>query len=261
MRTGRFVVSLVLSVAAPALVWASYEPSAWGQLPPRPLWAGDTVLLKNGGMIRGTLIEVLPGDHVTIALPDGSMARIAWPDVERIESRPIEPPPVAPSLPAAPPPLAPATMPMSGPTVWVHVATPRPVILDRQDPATEQWVIACESPCDVALPLNNHYRIAGSGIHASSTFDLEGKPGERVTITVHPGSRAALIGGGVAAGLGAFGFTPGIYLTVIGAAISEEPTGKAILTAGLITLAASVTLGIVGGIIAYKNWKTDVTQD
>jgi hypothetical protein len=65
----------------------------------------DLVRLKNGGMIRGTIQEYVPGDYVVIKLPNGEERRIAGDQVEQAgpaEAREAAPAPApAPEHPAS----------------------------------------------------------------------------------------------------------------------------------------------------------------
>src|ERR1700722_902025 len=58
-------------VAPPTMVAPapSYAPAGVG---------GDSVYMKGGGMMRGTMVEMLPNDHVTLQLPTGQNAVIEW---------------------------------------------------------------------------------------------------------------------------------------------------------------------------------------
>jgi hypothetical protein len=110
-----------LLVAIPALVGFSLATAtANGQAPPA---AGESALtdaveLKNGGYLRGLILEVDPTSHLSLRLPDGQVRRIAIADVASAErgGRPLNlaagatpapatATPIAPS-PAAPPPVA-----------------------------------------------------------------------------------------------------------------------------------------------------------
>ena len=46
--------------------------------------AVDTVELRSGGVVKGTIVELLPGDHVTIQLPSG-MKTFSWGEISRVE--------------------------------------------------------------------------------------------------------------------------------------------------------------------------------
>jgi len=44
--------------------------------------APDVVMTRDGGMMRGTIVESVPGDHVTIALGNGQTRTVPWAQVE-----------------------------------------------------------------------------------------------------------------------------------------------------------------------------------
>src|SRR5262249_28257391 len=182
---------------------AQAPPTVYTTPPAGSPGAPDTVVLKNGGMIRGTLVEVLPNDHATVQLPSGQSAITQGGEIHHTErgAAPTATPGTPQGAPAAP--LPNATAPMHGPMVLVHIESQRRVTLDRRNPGDDQpWVTACDSPCDAQLPLNNDYRIVGEGIWASSEFGLEGSPGQRIVLKVNPATRLARTGGIVVAAVG-----------------------------------------------------------
>ena len=73
----------------------------------------DAVTLKHGGMIKGKVTEILPGDHATVAMANGQNAIIRWEEIGSISRggtliKMDTPPP-------APPPQATATPATTGP--------------------------------------------------------------------------------------------------------------------------------------------------
>lgn len=88
-------------------------PAAPPAAPPSPA-AGDVVILKNGGMLRGTVTELEPLKSVAILVLGSRERRVVpWAEVERVDrgappSAP--PPPVAPPDPGAP--AAPGALPI-----------------------------------------------------------------------------------------------------------------------------------------------------
>jgi hypothetical protein len=222
----------------------------------------ETVFLKNGGVVRGLLVEIIPGDHVTVQLPNGEFAKVAWSDVDRLERV------GAPTPSPAPPPL---TAPAVGPKALVHIESPRHVTLDRKNPGEDQpWVTACESPCDAELPLDNEYRIVGTGVRPSSDFRLEASPGQRVVLEVNPSSKAVRAAGIVIGSLGITAVVTGIYLWAWTLpALSACTSGpydngcdafRSIGRAGLITAGAGALVGILGGVLFFSSNRSKTTE-
>src|SRR5688572_19728102 len=104
----RLVAAWIACVAALAPSLAFADDPGPDPLPPLPPPAApaaqvventritiDTVHLRDGGLYRGRVTEVVPGDHVTVILANGETKRIAWPNVDRVivASTPIPPPP------------------------------------------------------------------------------------------------------------------------------------------------------------------------
>jgi hypothetical protein len=89
---------------------SAQAPRAGAAAPPQGRL--DTVYLAGGGRVRGRVIEELPGEGVTILLPDGTRRRYAPAQIARIEyadgsvTARRRPYPPRPPPPAAPPPGA-----------------------------------------------------------------------------------------------------------------------------------------------------------
>ena len=265
--------------------YSTSQPVPYGQPAPQPVPAptyapapvapgGDTVVLKNGGMIRGTLIEILPNDHATVQLPNGTSAIVQWSEIHHIERAAAPAPAPVPTGPAPLPSSAPPPK-ITGPTILVHIDSTRRVSLMRRAPENGEWITACESPCDMQLPLNNEYRIAGSGVTQSSEFDLDGQPGQRVVIKANVGTTAGLTGGLIITGVGLLVAIVGLYVIAGAAAVNsvscvngkDTSTGASCSTSGggvavgvVLVLGGVAAMGI-GGVIALINWKTGQSQE
>jgi hypothetical protein len=75
-----------------------------------PALADSTVHLKNGGFVRGDVMEVQPNVAVRVRMADGTVKQVAWAEIARIEEDAAQPPPAPPparggtqTAPAAPP--------------------------------------------------------------------------------------------------------------------------------------------------------------
>lgn len=106
-----------------------------------------------------------------------------------------EPPPepVAPVAPSAPPaytplpfsPLLPPPPRAPRRSVWVHVESHHPVVLELLTPEETRWQRICEAPCDGEVPLDGVYRVSGHGLAPSRLLELEANPGDRVVVDVN----------------------------------------------------------------------------
>jgi hypothetical protein len=94
----------VAPVAAPATA-AATEAAAPAPAPS----GGATVYLKNGGLVRGELIELQPGSVARVKLADGKVRDIPWAEIDRVDdpSLPPAPPPDGAPAPTLPAPVAP----------------------------------------------------------------------------------------------------------------------------------------------------------
>jgi hypothetical protein len=99
--------------------------------------------------------------------------------------------------------------------VYVHVETPRPVILEGQT-QDGTWTAVCDAPCDREVEPGS-YRVRGKGVRTSETFTLEGTA-KRVTVEVDPASSGAPGGAILLIVVGSIGLAPGAALTALIAA-------------------------------------------
>jgi len=181
----------------------------------------DAVYLKDNNVIRGTLSEVVVGDHVTVLLTSGQTARVLWAFVARIDhnGQPLDTSvraaPPAPTAPTAPtPPSAPAG------NVTVHI--------EGDDVTLEQmsnggWAGVCSTPCDRALPLGPSYRITGDGVRTSRAFLLAGANGDRLVLDVSTASKSDFAGGIVLLSIGSLFTVIGGFTLLIVAAVNAAP--------------------------------------
>ena len=221
----------------------------------------DTVHLRTGGMFRGRVTEILPGDHVTVLLTTGESRKISWRDVDRVIVASTAIPPVA-STPAAP-----ATAPMTGPRARVHMKTPHPAHLYRRAAGTTEFVTACNSPCDEEMPIGDTYKIGGSGFSTTPEFSLAAQPGGSVELTVDGPSWAGIIGGGaLTVGGGATAYI-GTILALSGSACSansysnrSDSSCDSVRNVGLGALAVGVGMIVLGLVVVFPSMKTDFSQ-
>jgi hypothetical protein len=210
---------------------------------------GDIVYLKDGGMIRGTLLEAIPDDHATVQLATGQSAIIPWVRVARIDRS--KAPSAAPGVPA---PSSPE------PAAIVHVNADRQVVLERRDPGGGPWTLACSSPCDIALPISSTYRVAGAGVRNTRPFHLDAHPDEHVTIDVNPASRGAFAGGIAMASAGLGAMVSGFFVLVVvqanddeAAAFGTHSTDTTATAVGWAFVAGGAALTVGGALLIGTN--------
>lgn len=146
------------------VVWLSSGVAAVAsaQTPP------DVVELRNGGMVRGTLVENIPGDHVTIQLATGEVRTFPASDVVRVGSSTPDPV-MVPEPTYAQPAMGMAAQP---PTVNLRVVgDSEGISLHRLTgtasvsvwtgrgvgtAAIDQFAIMCGAPCEQAIPAGSY---------------------------------------------------------------------------------------------------------
>jgi hypothetical protein len=133
--------------------------------------APDIVRLKDGGMLRGTIIELVPGKSVDILLLGGERRKLDMAGVEY--AGPAEPAPPASVVTPAPtaPPIAPAPAVPLEQLVRVESKTPNLSLHRRTGTAiasfssapgvavaqASYWDNLCDGlPCEISLPLGRH---------------------------------------------------------------------------------------------------------
>ncbi|MGZ3416666.1 MAG: hypothetical protein ACXVEF_39850 [Polyangiales bacterium] len=218
------------------------------------------VHLKNGTVLRGELLERLPGDHVTIKLASGEKKRVDWNDVDSIEdgaaeatsgsasasgaaAPPSEAPTEAPSASASVVPSASAAPAPSG--VRVRLTGTPNVSLERRDGS--KWTFACLAPCSHPVE-EGEYRVGGEGVNPSSTFVLR----DPTQVAVKAGSKGRAFGGQLLLGAGAGALLIGIFMATgdnTDVAIPVIAIGGAAAVGGLtlwLTNRTSITLSPEG---------------
>lgn len=119
-----------------------------------------TVRLKNGGFIQGDVLEVLPGEHVSVRTSDGSVRNIAWDEIDRVDEAQAATP-AAPAVPAEP---APEPVPLP---------PPAPVVVEASEPLATMVIdydaMAALRYDDVTLTL-----FGALGLLGNAAYDVEG---------------------------------------------------------------------------------------
>jgi hypothetical protein len=224
----------------------------------------DAVHLRNGGLYRGHVTEIVPGDHVTILVEKSEVKRIAWSEIDRVvvSTTPVPPPPGgdqvgARSLPGATPPTS---APMNGPRVRVHITSSSTVVLYRRVSGSTAWTMACTSPCDELLPLGDSYRVTGNGVAQSSEFSLQGSPNSTIELKVDGHSTGGMVLGGALAAVGSLvGY---VGLLVVAVSLDEHNNSADDARAGGLVAMGLGTVAVLGGLLIFlSSAKTDVTQN
>jgi hypothetical protein len=263
----------VTVIAAPSIAFAQTHDSA-----PSPTATSssgnDTIVTKNGGMLRGTIIEAIPDVQVRIQLVTGEIVTVPWPRLERIDYG------------------APSSSPRqtlekeeAESKVWVHLDASEGVLLQQDITNDDHWRTVCLAPCDKLLPTAFYYRVTGGGIKSSAAFALQAPRGTHDTLVVNGASKAASVVGivGMAVGIpvgaiallgdlagaafgGYTGDGNGVFLAVTGIATLLVVGGALLHGANKRTqvnqrLGASQT-GVLqpGSWSATPTWKTSVTE-
>jgi hypothetical protein len=257
-------------IAAPPPLPVGTAPT--GTAPTAPQTGPDAVYLKDGGMIRGTIIEVIPGNHASVQLADGRIATIRWDMVDHIDRGTAAKPPVTTPPPAALPPAA--TPPPAASMVMVHIDADADVILEQQVAggrwAGGEWRDVCQAPCDMSLPTNTMYRVGGPGVKSSRPFSIEASGGKAV-LDVHGASSGAFAGGIVLVSLGPLAILVGSLVALVGAAENasdcsfvssscSSSRGDGLVAGGLVTLGIGVAATVIGGVLIGTNSRTKVGQ-
>jgi hypothetical protein len=199
----------------------------------------DVVYLKDGGMLRGTILEILPNDHVTLQLANGQTAMVQWAYLARIEQR------------GRPPSASASPTPAAKRTAFVHIESDRPVRLEAVE-GKKSFRFVCASPCDIPVDLDQTYRIAGDGVRASGDMQINGQPGQRVLIEVDTSSKAAFVGGIVIVSIAPVVALVGLIVYLVSAAdLPPSPAGQSIGGAlgigGLVGIAVGIVMIATNG--------------
>lgn len=192
----------------------------------------DVVELRNGGMVRGTLIENIPGDHVTIQIATGEVRTFSAAEVLRVGAAPVAPvmtpvvvEPGYPSGMTVPqPPMPMVRVRVEGTseelslhrltgTASVSVWTGRGV----GTAAIDQFAIVCGAPCEQQLPAGTYTLGVSQGNGMArradhSIFHLD----HDATLELEYESREGIrIGGWVLFGVATLGYALGATLPLL----------------------------------------------
>jgi hypothetical protein len=276
MKTARSaLVSITLGLGLPTFGFATVST-------PSIAWADDSigedeVSLKNGGMVRGTVISLEPGTKVVIREAGAKSPRtIPWgevADVQRGKFKAATPGEAGPGYATEKAVAGSEVEPAAGGlgVVKLHIDSPRPVkVVEHLGTSyaqagsygvrVEHAAIVCGTPCDKTIDGSNgqEFIVEGDGVPASETFVLSDRQGDTV-VHVDPGSYGMIYGGNAMLYVGVLGMITGLSLTITGAIVGES-TGDDIVPIGGILIGGSSAL-IGGGIALLVLGDTDVVVE
>jgi hypothetical protein len=193
-----------------------------GSAPASP--GSDVIYLKNGGILRGTIIDAIPNAQARIQLATGEIATVPWSEIARFEHGNATTPPGQPA-PARPEPKTPAPAP-SGLTsgIRVHIDSPSDVELQYREGVRGSgnkapWETVCTSPCDRQMSTQGQYRIVGDGARPSREFMLP-SAGGTVTLSVSPASTGWFVGGIILMSVGGVTMLVGLFIGLVASLVS-----------------------------------------
>jgi hypothetical protein len=291
--------TLALALLAPArIVVAAPTPAppvAEADAPPEPVQVRETpilrveasedeVVLHDGSFVRGKIVELAKGSHVTITL--GESRTIPWDEIQEVRIATAAVQPAAPAEPAPTPQPSPSEhRPSSTSFESSGPGSPRVQIESRNGERLTLYQIdggfvgsgpggsisgiayrpVCTGTCDRRIDGSQGHKffVAGDGITASRRFTLAEETG-RLTLEVKAGRRAAYLSGFVLSTFGGIGLVMGASIVPIANRTSssspeiEEGTsglrkaGVGLLVAGPIMLVSGVVLLLVGRTVVKK---------
>ena len=284
---------VLLSTGLPG--WTARAQTAEAPAPLPAAAPGDAeriVVTRDGGMYRGTVVELVPQDHLTLKLATGELRRLAWGDIQsQANVAPVAPAPPAgyaapPAGYATPPGYMPQPVPPA-PGVLVRIDSPNPRTQLYRSAGTsdiagmaaqgyfvgrvEHWELVCNGTCETRVDPFSRYQIRGSNMPVSAAFELPGgRP--QVDLRVQPGSIGRRVGGWVGLTLGVLALSTGASLLVTAAITTgfQEPGtsgySAALLRSQNLKVAGGVTLGLgaaglATGIALIVTSKTKVWVD
>lgn len=215
----------------------------------------DVVHLRDGGLVRGRILELLPGISVTItSAADGQNKTFPWDQVEAVER--ADGPPIAA--------VEPVVFEVGSLRVTIEVDRPVEIRLTEVKPRGDDpgaaigTRVVCVSPCGRPIAARGRsFHLEGDGMSPSAQFSLDGYEGE-VVAQVRAGSRAKVIGGGFMAAIGVAMVIGGLVpmLAAITTPREEFDRPERVLSiAGGVVLGGGIGL-LVGGLVLAARGQT-----
>lgn len=225
---------------------------------------GDEVTLRDGSFVRGSVVEMSKGSHVTITV-GSETRRIEWAQLERIRlGTPVAEPTPAPAvepMPAAEP--APVAEP-AGLRVHMESTNGRELTLYRISGefvgsssggtvAGVAYEPVCSGRCGKVVDgsRGHEFFVGGKGVTPSKRFTLDEEAGD-LTLEVRGGSRGARFGGWMLVTGGAAFLASGVAILAISSLDSSRRLGAGFAVTGGISLVAGIPLMLVGRTIVER---------
>lgn len=220
-----------------------------------------TLQLKNGGSVRGELVESVPNEKFVLKLATGEIRTVPWADVtapEQAGHAPAPPPAhTAPPAPAPAPPPAPRTVHVTftsedggelqsylGSSTGTVSSTswgPNGSYSSGGYVEVEHYQFVCSAPCSKDVDPGATYRIGGTGKNPSRPFNLSGNT--QLTAEVG-GNLGRMLGIPTAASGGILGVSTAALGGILLGSGKSEGLGAALVGTGVGLLVILVPLGI-----------------
>lgn len=231
----------------------------------------DRVYLANGGMVQGSILEVLPNDSLTIvSAATGDRKSFAWSELAAYEQGGQRVEIGAVAAPAPAPREEPA--PVYGPRL--HIEPTKPASVHLYEITGEmvahganvtvhgiQYRPVCAAPCDKVIDTSggSSYFFGGEGLTTSNRFNLTDARGD-VTAVVKPGRRGLRTGGIItmSVGIALMALGGGLFVlsksradrdAILGEGPAEPPKYGApigLLVGGAAALAGGIVMMVLG---------------
>lgn len=252
-RSPALVTSLALALASAPLPARAAEPA------PAPS-SYDTVVLRDGSVLRGTILELAQGRQVVIAVAAGETRTIAWAQVASTALAGQAAAPAAGPVGPVPSDMSDPTPGPSRPRISIEVDARRPAEVHLFEagfpvvgarPGSSIYAAArtvCRAPCGRVIDgsAGNPFFFGGDRLIPSRPLYLRDLEGDYVA-KVRPGRARLLYGGVLATGFGYAGTLAGGLLV----GFTKDETR----TAGAVVLGAGVAL-LVAGIVMIAKGRT-----
>lgn len=235
----------ILLATALGISLAGAARPALAQHAPEIAQGADEVILKDGGMLRGTVVTVEPGRAVTLfVMLTGEQRIVPWAEVERVDRGKHAPKAPAPAPPAAEPSAERERERKARELELAHARGERGVVrvhIESNDPGVQLYrlnttatpgaplngpgpllplphsEVLCIGPCDKVIDgrLGEQFFFGGKDMPSSSTFQVFSRTGA-LGARVEPGSNGRVIGGLLLDVAGVCTITTGAAVAILG---------------------------------------------